>query len=210
MKNIDKKQCSIKSCLELSSDHSPVIVELKAEIKYNDIPLKLHTNKTNWTLFKEICTTHINLNIPLKSSEDIENATHDLTLIIQKASWNSTPESTGQTSKVKLNNNTSQLLKEKRLLRKKWQRTRHPSDKTLYNKAVKKLKKSLATQNNESFDQYLSNLSPRDNTKYSLWKATRSLDNQTIRIPPIKKTDLAHDLANTHHNKEKTTWFKAN
>lgn len=186
-KNVNKNQCTISSCLELSSDHSPVIVTLQSEVKETEPSLKLHTNKTDWTLFRDICVTRLNLNIPLKTNEDIEEATHRFISLIQLAAWESTPKIRVFVRKNRVNSEVKKLINEKRKLRRNWQRTRHPNDRALLNKAIRHLKQTLAMQSNEELDHFLSNLSPYENSNYSLWKATRNLDKKTIRIPPIKK-----------------------
>ena len=56
-------------------------------------------------------------------------------------------------------------LAENRLAIKNWQRTRHPGDKSIL---TKELKKMLQKENNRKFDIYLSHLDATKNTNYSL------------------------------------------
>ena len=65
---------------------------------------------------------------------------------------------------------------EKRKLRRKWHQTRAPQDKTNLKNAAQQLKKTIQKIKEESISVYLSELTDDKNTDYSLWKATRSLN----------------------------------
>jgi hypothetical protein len=69
---ISKSYLEIKSNLDLSSDHTPVITTISTTIMtVKKIP-KLHTAKANWQEYRTISDDQINLNIGLKNPEEIE------------------------------------------------------------------------------------------------------------------------------------------
>src|SRR5204863_7083101 len=71
----------------------------------------------------------------------------------------------------------------------KWKITRIPADKKKLNKATKDLKYILEHLKNLNFQEYVENLSPTEATDYSLWKATRKMNQPQTSIPPIKLAD---------------------
>lgn len=198
LKNINKNYLRISSCLELSSDHSPIILTVQASIEENERQPTLSTNRTNWTKFREFCAQNLNLHIALKDYTDLENSVQHFTTQIQKAAWASTPQQKKSKSKY-TKNDIKILINEKRQLRKIWQTTRHPTDKAKFNKATKEVKKILQQQDNLEFENYIVRLSPSDPTTYSLWKATEKFDQTTKRIPPIRKPN--GDWAKTDKDK---------
>jgi len=76
-----------------------------------------------------------------------------------------------------------QKIFEKRKLRKRWQNTSSPQDKTRLNKAGIELKQLLNDQNQKAIQTYLESLKA---TEYSLWKATKRLKRPQTPIPPLR------------------------
>jgi hypothetical protein len=73
-KSIPPPSATATSCLDLSSDHSPVLVLLA---NYPLPPVKpphRSNRQTNWDLFCHLITERLTLKIPLKTPEDIEEA----------------------------------------------------------------------------------------------------------------------------------------
>ena len=89
------------SSLDLSSDHSPVIVTVGSKIQAVKQSEKLHSKKTKWSKFKEIVQLNLPPQIPLKSKLDIENGIDIYNSVIQDAGWRSTAafETSAVTSK---------------------------------------------------------------------------------------------------------------
>jgi hypothetical protein len=188
-KGIEAKSIKCEPCWDLSSDHSPVKVTLSRNIVQNMPPCVLHNKHTDWAHFRCLVSGSLNLQVPLKTEADITEAVEQLNRSIQQAAWNSTP-----VLKNKVCNNFVPLtirekLSEKRRLRKIWQQTRHPLDKTALNKATKELKSLLATDKNNKMDTHLLNLDTTKATDYSLWKATKNFTESTHLNAPIRKPD---------------------
>jgi len=200
----------VKPCQELFFDHSLLLIELDSLIMLRSKNPRLYNKSTDWNVFRSIVEETLNTNLTLKNSHDIESAVEHFNITIQSAAWRSTPN-TSDTRTTQLDRTTSDMLHEKRKLRRIWQNTRQPNDKKRLNEATKELKDFLAQRKNEQIESYLLNLSPCEATDYSLWKATRKLNGPTPHVPPIKmnngkwaRSDC--EKANTFANHLKATF----
>jgi endonuclease/exonuclease/phosphatase family metal-dependent hydrolase len=169
-KGIDLKRCTINSCSDLSSDHSPISLTIHTVAQKIMKPPKLSSNRTDWEKFRNKLDNLINLRIPLKTEEDIELAVYNLTQYIQEAAWTATPGSRNHVyvNKDKHSYEITELMKMKRKLRKKWQLTRNLALKKELNQLTKKLKYELLEEKNNTVQQYLSELTPTRTTDYDL------------------------------------------
>lgn len=174
VKGIHKRYFRAESCLELSSDHSPVLLTLSSKVITKCKPYILHNNKTNWLLFRELVTVNLNTQISLKSEADITKALEHFNQCIQYAAWDATPQNRPAEHTSTCSPIISSILAEKRI-RKRWQVTRCPELKTKLNKLTKETKKLLLEHRNRGVKKYLQNLSATTATNYSLWKATKGL-----------------------------------
>lgn len=154
-----------------ASDHTPVLLHIGAQPLLKQNRPTITPGITNWNTFREILSKKTLLNIKLKSSADIDSAINLLTNNIQNAAKDS---STQRPSKSPTNNLTPELrqLAEKRRARSTWQRTYYPDDKTRYNMLSNKLKSLLKIHKNDSYKNYLQNLSLKNG---SLWRKTKSI-----------------------------------
>ena len=184
-KGIPNTDLSIRSSLDLSSDHSPLLLDVNTDVFLNNRSPNLHNKNTDWSLFRSIVEDTLNTDIALKDDQDIEIAIEHFNNVIQNASWRSTP-STCYKKTAYIDRSVQQLLQEKRRLRRIWQITRQPNDKRRLNEAAKRLKETLNQNKNEELEMYLKNLSPHESTDYSLWKATRKMNGPTATNPPLK------------------------
>ena len=189
VKGINMNYLMAETCLDLSSDHSPIIVTLSAEILLKKRSPSLCSKKTDWAQFKEILDTKISCSIPLKTEQDIDVAIEYLCKNIQEAAWESTPEQHATKRAPSCPIYIRKLISDKRKLRRQWQITRIPANKKKLNKASKDLKYILEHLKNLNFQEYVENLSPTEATDYSLWKATRKMNQPQTSIPPIKLAD---------------------
>ncbi|KAI5692632.1 hypothetical protein M8J75_014078 [Diaphorina citri] len=77
---------------ELSSDHSPIILTLSAQMITKSQTVKLTTTETNWKAFKWYIDDKANLRLSLKSPNEVDEAAQYLTTLIQEAAKYATPE----------------------------------------------------------------------------------------------------------------------
>ena len=141
-KNIAQVYMNIKSSLDLSSHHTPVMLTLSTGIICQQRLPSLHNKKTDWTVFIEKIDREINLKIPLKNEQEIEGTEYIMRLI-QNSAWATTPK---PNDKHIVNNYTIEItskLTEKSKLRRKWKLSRNPIDKTNFNRCTRELKKTL-------------------------------------------------------------------
>jgi hypothetical protein len=73
-KGIPPNSAAATSCFNLSSDHSPVIVILTTHALTPEVPPRLSNRRTKWDFFRLLITERLTLNIPIETTEDIEEA----------------------------------------------------------------------------------------------------------------------------------------
>lgn len=174
----------------LISDHSPVIMTISETVIERGNAPQLTNSKTNWLLFKQIVEENIELQVPLKSKNEIEDELDIFLDIIQRAAWESTPRIVPRKNKsVIYPIEVRELVQEKRKARKKWQRSRAPQDKTILNRLCNELKALIKEVKNETIGKFLSTLTATKDTDYSLWKAAKGIKRPKMQIPPIKTND---------------------
>jgi len=168
VKGISDHYLKAKSCFDLSSDHSPIIVTLNIAIIKKEKPLTLYNTKTNWYYFREILDEEINCKIPLKIHEDIETAIDTLNKTVQKAAWESTPADQHKEATTHCPNSVKVKIVEKRKLRRIWLKTRSSHDKSKLNQATKQLKELISRDQNKEIEEFLEKLTPTEVIDYSL------------------------------------------
>lgn len=142
-RGISPNYIDVRSCLELSSDHTPIIAHISTRIITYKGQAKLHSKKTDWCYFKDLLNNTLKLNVPLKTEYDITKAVEHFNRVIQNAAWQSTPKEKQQTKQPDYPIEIRNKITEKRRLRRVWHRTRHPDDKHKFNEAARKLKDAI-------------------------------------------------------------------
>jgi len=171
------------------SDHSPVLLTLDTSPLKRSMNPSLINGIVNWEKFQSILSNDINLNVSLKSPNQLEESVQYLTSTIQNAAWSSCKPNI--TNNYHQNNSSlptylRSLIVQKRRARATWQRTKYPTDKTKYNHLCTLLKRQMAKQRSEDFAKQTSLLSEKDG---SLWKTTRKILKIKTMSFPIKKPD---------------------
>jgi hypothetical protein len=186
LKGIGQQFINIKTSLDLSSDHTPIILTISTYPIVKLTTPKIVTSKTNWNLFYTHINEQINLQIPLKTPDDIDRAVLNVTGVLQEAAWISTPVSNRNAAHTNSPQHIRELVTNKRRARSLWQRSRNPRDKNVYNRLSRQLKRELQEIRNTSFDTYITSLSKED---HSIWKATKQFKRPITHIPPLRKMD---------------------
>ena len=104
-KGVGNHAVTAESCLDLSSDHSPIILTMANQFKPTASKPFLHNIKTDWFQFRDLVENGINVNIPLRHLDDIECAIEDFNFIVQNAAWNSTANITIKPNRKKKSGN---------------------------------------------------------------------------------------------------------
>ncbi|CAH2265380.1 jg13337 [Pararge aegeria aegeria] len=148
-KGLSRSFFTITSSLDGSSNHIPVILTIGTTIlkKQNVEPSPVCCKRTVWEAFRSIVNEELQLQIAHKSEEDIDDATNVLMTTIQSACWKCTPEDTSPLERHVVLAEIKLVILEKRRLRRLLHNSRHPQDKTVFNKASKDLKTIIAKVN---------------------------------------------------------------
>lgn len=188
-KGIPMSSLDIVANYDLSSDHSPVIVNYSTTPIKRTKNRKLFSNKTDIDYFQHIIDQNISLNIRIKTGVELDEAIKSFTNLVHEAANLSTPDNIVENmASFKISHEIRCLIRRKRRLRKIWQRTRNPVDKTNFNRAANFLKRRLKEQKHSSTNSFLRSLCHTNNNEYNLWKATRYLKRPQRRNVAIKDT----------------------
>ncbi|XP_015438893.1 PREDICTED: RNA-directed DNA polymerase from mobile element jockey-like, partial [Dufourea novaeangliae] len=189
-KGLHKRHFVARSCLDLTSDHSPILIDFSSKQMFTYGTNHLYNNSTlNWTQFKDHLEIKINCNIPLKTPEQIETAVMNFTGIIQEACWIAIKQTGNDRKYLSFPDYILQKIKMKRKLKNIWQKRKTQLNKSRLNASTKEVKQLIQNYLNTEFHNYITKLSPNEDTNYSLWKATKRLKRSAILLPAIKKND---------------------
>ncbi|KAL4142568.1 hypothetical protein QTP88_005004 [Uroleucon formosanum] len=169
-----------------ASDHTPVLLQINTQA-----PNKPSFKQINWPNFRNILSNITNLNIKLKTKEDIDLAITSLTENILLAKNNSLSRTSNTISSNHITPEISQLIIEKRRARNKWQHSHYPDDRHIYNSRSNKLKKLLKKHKNVLYESHLSSLSPNNG---SLWRKTNPYSD-TRQYSPLFNVKTATSLS---------------
>jgi hypothetical protein len=93
-KGIPPVFAAAQSCLDQSSDHSPVLVALTSHAINQEKQPSLSNRSTNWDYFRHLINQRSILNVPLKTDADTEAAVKSFNDTVQWAGWKATPKHT--------------------------------------------------------------------------------------------------------------------
>lgn len=191
VKNMNLNCMTIKSCFELSSDHSPLLAtigEKPVDVKIQNF--KLTNCRTNWKIYKKFLEDKMELKVPLKTNDDIEKAVDLFTNLLKDAARAATPEISLSSNKVQYisSDEVNHLIAEKRAARVWFKETRSPGAKKYWNHMIKVVKDALKHENANNLQKFVSELSPRADGGYSLWKVLKGVKRPKAAEPPIRKS----------------------
>jgi hypothetical protein len=166
-KGIPQDFAVTKSCFDLSSDHSPVLITLSHALN-QEKQLSLSNGHTNWDNFRHLINQILTLNVSLKTKEDTAAAVKFFNDTVQWAGWNATPEHTDTLKTYDCPILIKQKIEEKRRLRRGWHRLRTQESRRLLNTATQELKQLLNKNKNDCIQTFLQGLTPTESTDYSL------------------------------------------
>ena len=185
-KKISPSFIEVSDILDLDSDHTAVLLTLSVKIVRKEANSTLVNKSTNWDCFKNYLQNNINLQISLKSIDQLETQAEKYMTIIQRAAYESTRQVkyTVKASSYPIEIRT--LIANKRKARKVWQISRDPTKKTILNNISQRLKREIQKFKDDSINTYVRNLSATKDTDYSMWKATKKISKQITSIPPLR------------------------
>lgn len=188
-KRVSPNFISLEDSYDFNSDHSAVILKLSEDIVMKTNKPVLTNPSTDWQSFKLELDANIDLSISLTSIEELDSACENFMKVVQNTAWDNTKVCKSR----KISSNYPEYIlnkvKEKRRARKRWQQTRDPADKNILNCKTQQLSREIKRFKENSLKSYLSNLSAKKDTNYSLWKATKNINNTVAHNAPITRLD---------------------
>lgn len=187
-KNIASELVHVESSLDLSSDHTPVVVTISSltrEIVSPSGDLMISGN-IDWLKYKKFLSTHCTESFSLRTPEEIDLSIVTLEQNLKLAAQLATKPRRNIRQYRICSVDIERLITEKRRIRREWQQYRSPLLKQQLKECTKNLRKLLITQKNAKLNSYLENLDATSRTDYSLWRATRDLKRPVIRKPPLR------------------------
>lgn len=166
---------------DLQSDHLPVLIELYYR---HSIPVKQppRVAVTDWDTYRTHLTRILTTIRPPTTVPEAEETIQLITATIKDEFRKHTNYTCDTQLKETTSAVTTLLVKLKKLIRKKWQHTRHPAFKRCYNWLSHKLHTHLLRKNIKNWNQHLENC---QENKPKLWKLIRTLRN-TNDAPTIR------------------------
>lgn len=189
VRQICKNKLYVHEGYELNSDHSPIYITVNIEANSNVKQMYLCNKQTDWTYFKTKLCDVINVTNQINTVNILESEVELITTQIQHCAWISTPEQSTNAYQQHYPKDILDLIKIKRKIRKKWQRTRQPTFKTELNYVTKCLQEKTREFRNKSFTKHVAQLTPDKNSDYSLWKIVKNVKKPTQQNVPIKSAD---------------------
>lgn len=89
---IPQNSFDIVASYDLSSDHSPIIINYRVVTFEQAVNANIFTPKTDIQSFQYWIEKHINLNVPIKTPTELDEAVEILTKLIHEAAFLSTPQ----------------------------------------------------------------------------------------------------------------------
>lgn len=186
-KGIPLDHINIEDRDDLSSDHTPAILNISKEVILVESCKKIYNKDTDWKMYQKLLELNISLQVSLKTADEIEATIEKLNLLIFKAAKESTCIKKNMLPKLHTYpKHIKDKVAERRNLRKVWHNTRYPTDKRAFNKASEELKTLINTMVNDGLQTRLAKLTPTADTNYSLWKVSKKLKQPKSQTPPIK------------------------
>lgn len=202
-KNLSAAYLNIEEGYDMHSDHSPIILTLSETVTQKKRSPTLVNKNTDWESFHFDLEHLIDLKVPLKDKQQVDDEVEKFITEIQRCAWRNTPDMKRKVATQRYPPEIRKLIAIKRIQRQKWQQRRYPPDKTLLNKLTKRLSRAIQEFHDETTNYYLSQLSSNGTSDYSLWKATKSLKKPIIHVSPIQKIDGKWAI----NNEQKTIVF---
>lgn len=183
-------------CLDLNSDHSPVILTLSDSVITSDVPPRLTNPRTDWSKYQSFLTNNVCLTVLLKSPQQLESDIDSFASMLKVAAKISTPEMKKILPGKNYPLEVKQLILDKRRARRQWQESRNPEKKTTLNRITNTLKKVLIAIENQNTNKFINDLSPHKDHNYSLFKVTKKLKCPVVKSTPIRKPDRSWARSN--------------
>ena len=169
---------------DFDSDHLPVTFEISQEAIYNPISSTFNYHRADWDLYKTYIDRNFDVDIPLDTKSDIDNALVSLTNLIVEARGIAIPKCEIKFNSIIIDDDLQLLIRLKNVRRRQYQRTRDPALKVIWRDLQNEIKKRFAILRNTNFENNVSKLDP---SSKPFWKLTKILKKPQKPIPALKE-----------------------
>jgi len=176
-------------CTEAMSDHCAVHFQIKTSKidRTENTVYKYDYRNANWKKFKAFITRRIEDNIGEQScntAEEIENHIKILSELIMEARNSSVKMKKTHFESTKLTPEIKDLIKTKKSLRRRWQRSRDDQLKREVNQLQRVISEKIKELKNQNWNKRLSEIKPSNQT---VWRIAKYCKKGTKSMPPLKK-----------------------
>lgn len=172
---------------DLMSDHSPISLILWVDPLKVPHRASLTGGLMDWTKFRSVLTTNLQVPLALKTEEELENAVQFFTETVQGAALSScTPISEHKKHLPAYPGYIRVLIRDKRKARKAKQANPTPTNRQSYNRLNNELKRLIQLHKKKTFETYTSNLNTDDG---SLWRSTKRVLKHGSVSMPLRRED---------------------
>jgi hypothetical protein len=184
-----------ESFSDLSSDHSPVLLTISASPIHRERNPILIPSLIDLGKFRDELSDKIDLNVRLKSVDDLEDAVEHFTRSVQQAAWSSPlpPRNIQPRGRPTYPLYIRELIRERRRARKRWQNFRLPSLRADFNRLNNYLKNVIRKFNSDVYQRRLEALT---STGDSFWSQTKRILRDKEVSQPLKKDDGTWAISN--------------
>ena len=185
-KNVGRFHSNVSTLREMSSDHNPVLLVIGLQPEIVSSPTRLVNHPFDWTKYKTVVAEHVDLSLPLKTAKDIDIAVSRFTNAIHTAASAASSPQTNRSRQYSspVSTTINDLLLCKKAAKRRWRITKHPQDKTAYNRATRLLGEALERERQSALHSEIASLNATDG---SLWRKTKLLTKEYTGSPPLKQ-----------------------
>ena len=188
----------------IHSDHIPILIKLKINNRYDNSNEYKTIRKFNPTLFAFHAAREAPrlLNMDLNTNENITESINALTCSIKQSIDSATTVVTipnNPNGALILPKHLVDLIKTKRLMRKKYKKTRIESYNKCYNHLAEVIKKRIQKHKQEKWQKYCSDLNSHQISDSNLWKKLKNIDssekqaNKAVKLFDPVKNEIVND-----------------
>jgi len=175
---------------ELTSDHNPIILQIKHPNPKQTTIKRRSFQNTDWKAFRQTLNDLTEINNQINTTDDIDEAITTLTTAITQAMNRHSKLVKITDAKDKLPQDILDKIKRRNSLRKKYQRTQNIQFKRQYTDLCNEIRTDITHHRTQQWKNTLQSLNVQDN---SLWKLTKRLKNTKTPIPTLQYNNTTYN-----------------
>lgn len=173
----------------LTSDHNPILFQIKNINKENHKQIITSYKSTDWKTFKQELDNNIKIKKNILSPHEIDDELRNFTNVLIRLKQKHTKQISINPYKDELTDEIKDLIQKRNRMRKTHQDTRNPNIKNDLNRLNRTIKFKIQSLRNSHWNDKLKELSPKDNT---LWQMTKILKKPKQPIPTLVHNNVTY------------------